>query len=54
MTADVREITAQELAEALVCIAKLIKLLDKIEWPEDALLLRELEDELSDLHQEAS
>lgn len=47
------EITAQELAEALVCIAKLIKLLDKIEWPDDAMTLRELEDDLSELHQEA-
>jgi hypothetical protein len=50
---EMPEISAQEIAEALVCVAKLIKLLDKIEWPDDAMFLREIEDELSELHQEA-
>lgn len=52
MSDDV-EISVGELAEALVCIAKLIRLLDKIFWPELAGVLREIEDELSELHQEA-
>ena len=46
------EVTAQEVAEALVCVAKLILFLDKILWVDDAHTLRELEDELSELHQE--
>lgn len=46
------EISAQEVAEALVCLAKLIVFLEKIFWSDDAMQLRELEDELSDLHQE--
>lgn len=44
-------VTAREIAEALVCIAKLIALAEKL-WPDWAATLVELEDELSDLHQE--
>ncbi len=47
------EITAQDLAEALVCVAKLIVLLKKIDWLSDVGMLLELEDELSELHQES-
>lgn len=48
------EITTQEIAEALVCLAKLIVLLKKIEWPDDAAILQEIEDALSELHQEST
>lgn len=47
------EITAQELAEALVCVAKLILLIRKIGWVDDEGFLLELEDALSELHQES-
>lgn len=47
------EVEAQEIAEALVCIAKLIVFFKKLDWPGDAGILEELEDSLSELHQEA-
>lgn len=46
------EITAEEIAEALVCIAKLIVLFRRLDWPADAGHLEELEDDLSEFHQE--
>ena len=50
---DEVDITAQELAEALVCIAKLIVFFRKVGWEDDAGILVELEDDLSEYHQEA-
>lgn len=47
------EITAQDLAEALVCVAKLIILLKKLGWIDAEGWMLELEDDLSELHQEA-
>lgn len=45
------EITAQEIAEALVCLAKLIVLARKV-FPGDVEGLLSLEDDLTDLLQE--
>lgn len=45
------EITVREIAEALVCLAKILQLLDKI-LPEFVPTLLELEDELTDYMQE--
>jgi hypothetical protein len=47
------DVSADEIAEALVCVAKLILFLRKLEWVGDEGLLIELEDDLSELHQEA-
>ncbi len=47
------EVSAGEVAEALVCLAKLILFLDKILWTDAAMFLRDLEDDLSELHQES-
>jgi hypothetical protein len=49
----VAEVTPEEIAEALVCLAKLILLLKRLEWLDDVAYFSELEDELSDLHQGA-
>ncbi len=46
------EISAEELAEALLCIAKLILLFRKMGWVGDEGMLLDLEDDLSALHQE--
>lgn len=46
------EISAEEIAEVLVCIAKVIILLRKLDWVGDEGMLTELEDDLSELHQQ--
>ena len=46
------DIQAEEIAEALLCIAKLILLMKKLGFADDEGWLLELEDELSELHQE--
>lgn len=46
------EIDPEEIAEALVCIARIVLLLKKLDWLGDVGILLELEDELSELHQE--
>lgn len=45
------DVTVREVAEALVCVAKLIRLLEKL-FPDMVPFLTELEDELIDYHQE--
>lgn len=47
------EVSAEEVAEVLVCVAKVILLLRKLEWVSDEGFMIELEDDLSELHQEA-
>lgn len=47
------DISPEEIAEALVCVAKLIILFRKISWVEDEGYMQQLEDDLSELHQEA-
>ncbi|UCC72598.1 MAG: hypothetical protein JSV86_19920 [Gemmatimonadota bacterium] len=49
---DKHEVSVEEIAEALVCLAKLILLVKRIGWPEDVGYLLELEDDLTELHQE--
>lgn len=46
------EITAEEIAEALICVAKLVILLKKLGWVDEEGWMLELEDDLSELHQE--
>lgn len=46
------EVSAEEIAEALLCLAKLILLVKRVGWPEDVGYLLELEDDLTELHQE--
>lgn len=47
------EVTIDEIAEALVCLAKIILLLKRLEWLDDVAYFEEIEDSLSELHQEA-
>jgi hypothetical protein len=46
------EISAEELAEVLVCLARVILLIRKMGWVDDEGVLLQLEDDLSELHQQ--
>ncbi len=47
------EIDPKELAEALVCVAKLILIFKKLYWVDAEGIMMDLEDDLSELHQES-